>query len=106
MQEAHRQHKGFVHGGVTATIADIVCGFAATSLVPPNHHVVTVELKVSYLNPGTGDTLLARGWVLKQGSRLNFCEAEIFSIKDTQQPVLIAKASATMATINPDQVQK
>jgi uncharacterized protein (TIGR00369 family) len=106
LRPEHRQHKGFVHGGVTATIADIVTGFAALSLVPKDHHVVTVELKVSYLNPGVGDKILAQGWVLKQGQKLNFCEAEVFCIKDTQPPVLIAKASATMATIDPSAEQK
>ncbi|WP_317133203.1 PaaI family thioesterase [Adhaeribacter rhizoryzae] len=73
LQEAHKQHKEFVHGGLTATLADIVSGFAAVSLVPKGYHVVTVELKVSYLNPGIGDMLLAKGWVLKQGRQLNFC---------------------------------
>jgi uncharacterized protein (TIGR00369 family) len=106
LREEHRQHKGFVHGGLTATIADIVSGFAAATLVPKDHHVVTVEMKVSYLNPGVGDKLIARGWVLKQGQKLNFCEAEVYCIKDTEEPVLIAKASATMATINPEEVQK
>ena len=104
LQEEHRQHKGFVHGGLTATVADIVAGFAAVSLVPPGHHVVTVELKVSYLNPGTGNTLTAKGWVLKQGRKLNFCEAEIYCNNTGQPPVLIAKASATMATISPDEM--
>jgi uncharacterized protein (TIGR00369 family) len=106
LQPHHRQQKGFVHGGLTATIADIVAGFAAVSLVPPDHHVVTVELKVSYLNPGVGDKIVARGWVLKQGLKLNFCEAEVFCMKDTDEPVLIAKASATMATINPAEALK
>lgn len=102
LKPEHKQHKGFVHGGLTATLADIVAGFAAVSLVPPGHHVVTVELKVSYLNPGLGDKILAQGWVLKQGKKLNFCEAEIYCKVGDNQPVLIAKASATMATLSPD----
>jgi uncharacterized protein (TIGR00369 family) len=106
LQPHHRQHKGLVHGGLTATIADIVTGFAAVSLAPAGHHVVTVELKVSYLNPGVGDKIIARGWVLKQGRKLNFCEAEVYCMKDTDEPVLIAKASATMATIDPEEVLK
>ena len=105
LREEHKQQKGFVHGGLTATLADIVAGFAAVSLVPKGHHVVTVELKVSYLNPGVGDILLAKGWVLKQGQKLNFCEAEIYCKKGEEVPVLIAKATTTMATINPAEVQ-
>ena len=106
LQDEHKQHKGFVHGGLTATLADIVAGFAAVSLVPKGHHVVTVELKVTYLNPGVGDILLARGWVLKQGRILNFCEAEIYCKRGEEAPVLIAKATTTMAILSPEDVQK
>jgi uncharacterized protein (TIGR00369 family) len=106
LQEVHKQQKGFVHGGLTATLADIVAGFAAVSLVPKGHHVVTVELKVTYLNPGVGEILLAKGWVLKQGRKLNFCEAEIYCKSGTAAPVLIAKATTTMATLSPEDVQK
>lgn len=106
LRPEHRQHSGFVHGGVTATMADVVMGFSSLSLVPEGHQVVTVELKVSYLNPGVGDRILAHGWVLKQGQKLNFCEAELFSMKEGDEPLLIAKASATMATIDPSAEQK
>ncbi len=106
LKDIHKQHKGFVHGGVIATLADIVAGFAAVSLVPKDHHLVTVELKTSYLNPGLGEKLFARGWVLKQGRKLNFCEAEVYSISGTEEPVLIAKASATMATLTPEDVKR
>ena len=106
LKDIHKQHKGFVHGGVIATVADIVAGFAAVSLVPADHHVVTVELKTSYLNPGLGEKLFAKGWVLKQGRKLNFCEAEVYAISGSSEPVLIAKASATMATLTPEDVKR
>ncbi len=105
IQDYHKQNKGFVHGGVTATLADTVIGLAAVTLVPKGYHVVTVELKVSYLNPGLGGKLTAKGWVMKQGNLLNFCEAEVFSIIDNAEPLLIAKASATMAIIKPEEVR-
>lgn len=101
LEEKHKQHKGVVHGGVTATLADMVMGFAAISLVPAHHHAVTVDLNASYLNPGVGEALVAKGWVLKQGKKLNFCEAEIFSTDRAGAETLIAKASATMATLLP-----
>ncbi|WP_317195532.1 PaaI family thioesterase [Rufibacter psychrotolerans] len=102
LEEKHKQHKGFAHGGVIATLADIVMGFAAVTLVPADQHVVTADLKVSYLNPGVGTALFAKGWVLKQGKRLNFCEAEIFTINGQGEKNMIAKASATMATLAPE----
>ncbi|MDX5348378.1 MAG: PaaI family thioesterase [Hymenobacteraceae bacterium] len=106
LDERHKQHKGFVHGGVVATLADIVAGFAAVSLVPKGHHVVTAEIKVSYFHPGLGDSLYAKGWVLKQGRKLNFCEAEVYRQEEGQEPLLIAKASATMANIAPEELKR
>lgn len=94
--QQHQQQRGFAHGGLVATMADLAAGFAATTLVPESFGVVTSDLKVSYLNPGVGQRIKAIGWVLKSGRRLHFCEAEVWC-----DDVLIAKASATMAVIEP-----
>ena len=106
LEEKHLQQMGYAHGGAIATIADIVAGFAAVSLVPKGSSVVTAELKISYFNPGVGEKLVAKGYVLKQGRKLNFCEAEIYTVKGNNAPVLIAKASTTMATITPADLQR
>lgn len=99
-EQIHQQQKGFAHGGLVATLADITAGFAAVTLVPRECSVVTGEIKISYLNPGIGEKLLARGWVLKQGRKLNFCEAEVLAFNNGEEK-LVAKASATMVTIFP-----
>jgi len=105
IEQIHKQQKGFVHGGVIATMADVVAGFAAVSLVPKDYHVVTAEIKISYLNPGLGSKLYAKGWVLRQGRNLNFCEAEVYYYKN-EVKILVAKASTTMATITPEDVKR
>ncbi len=105
IEKVHKQHKGFVHGGISAIISDIVAGFAAVSVVGPGEEVVTVELKVSYYNPGVTNKLFARGWVAKQGRKLNFCEAEIWEIRDGDR-VTVAKATTTMATITQEDIKK
>lgn len=94
LQEQHQQHRGFAHGGLIATMADVAAGFAAVTLVPEGVGVVTAEIKVSYLHPGVGQTLRAVGWVLKPGRRLHFCEAEVWCDEK-----LVAKATATMAVV-------
>lgn len=96
LQQQHMQHVGFAHGGLVATMADLAAGFAAVTLVPEGTGVVTVELKTSYLHPGVGQRLRAVGWVLKAGRRLHFCEAEVWC-----DELLIAKATATMAVVEP-----
>ena len=96
MARQHQQQRGFAHGGLIATMADLVAGFAGVTLIPEDHGMVTVELKVSYLHPGVGQKLKAIGYVLKAGRRLHFCEAEVWC-----DELLIAKATATMAVIEP-----
>lgn len=95
--QQHQQQRGFAHGGLVATLADLVAGFAAVTLVPDDFGLVTADLRVSYLHPGVGQRLRAVGWVLKAGRRLHFCEAEVWC-----DELLIAKASATMAVVEPE----
>ena len=101
--KVHKQQKGLLHGGVVATLADIVAGFAAFTLVPMTHHVVTGEMKISYLRPCTSNRIYAKGWVLKPGKRLIFCEAEIWD-GDHDSGKLIAKATTTMVSIPPGEI--
>jgi uncharacterized protein (TIGR00369 family) len=105
LQQHHLQQMEFVHGGVTATLSDIVAGFAAYTLVKKGQGVVTVDLKVSYMNPGQGEKLSAKGFVIKAGSKLFFCESEIYAIKGDKS-TLIAKASATMALVTPEDIKR
>ena len=98
LKSIHHQQDGFAHGGVIATIADIVAGFAAYTLVGKDQHVVTGEIKISYFAKGEGDIIKALGRVVKPGKRVNFCEAEVFSVNGDSEK-LIAKASTSMIII-------
>ncbi len=95
----HQQQIGLVHGGVTATIADVAAGFAGFTLVAADEHTVTAEIKISYLRKGRGSKLLAVGRVVKAGSAFHFCEADVFCYDDDNNKMLIAKATTTMAVI-------
>lgn len=99
IQDIHKQGLGFLHGGVTATLCDIVTGFAAFSLVPENQYVVTGDLKISYLNPAMYPRIHAIGKVLKQGKMLTFCEAEIWAVSENTK-ILCAKATAVMVNMD------
>ncbi len=76
------QQHGFFHGGVTSTIADNACGYAAYSLMPADASVLTTEFKINLLAPAEGEMLRARGRVIKPGRTLTVCEAEVFAVKD------------------------
>jgi len=105
LTQDHQQQTGLVHGGVTATLADIVAGFAAVTVVAEDQHVVTGEIKISYFTPGRGQKLHAIGWVVKQGRKMSFCEAEVWSV-DEGKRTLIAKATTSMVTIFPEDKKK
>lgn len=94
----HLQQDGFLHGGVIATLADIVAGFSAFTLVAAEQKVVTGEIKVSFFSKGEGKKIKAVGRVIKPGKKINFCEAEIYSIENDGER-LIAKATTSMITI-------
>jgi uncharacterized protein (TIGR00369 family) len=97
-KEMHEQQDGWLHGGITATLLDMVQGFAAYSLVEAGQKVFTVEAKTSYFNPGISDKFFARGCVIKAGRRFHFCEAEVYYLKDEEE-VTVGKGSSTMAVI-------
>lgn len=90
------QQNGFLHGGVTATLCDLVTGFAAFSLVEIGKTVVTADLKISYFHPGTGDHFIAKGWVEKTGNLMHFCAGQI----EDQNGLIIAKCTAIMVTVD------
>lgn len=99
LEEKHRQQFSILHGGVVSTVADIVAGFAAYTLAPADKDVVTAEIKISYFKPGRGQSIRARGEVIKPGRNVIFVEAEVWSNNDGEEK-LIAKASTTMALID------
>ena len=58
------QRHGFVAAGIVTAIIDTACGYAAMSLMPAGHSVVTVEYKVNFVAPARGERLVARGRVV------------------------------------------
>lgn len=98
LRQIHQQQLGLVHGGVTATIADVAAGFAGFTLVGENEHTVTAEIKVSYFAKGLGQRLRAVGRVAKAGRSMHFCEADVYCENDGVE-TLVARATTTMAII-------
>ncbi|HWB64203.1 MAG TPA: PaaI family thioesterase [Chitinophagales bacterium] len=97
-KEMHEQQNGWLHGGITSAILDMVEGFAAYSMVEEGQQVFTVDARISYFNPGIAQKFFARGFVVKPGKRFHFCEGEVYYIKEGEE-VIVAKGSATMAVV-------
>lgn len=75
------QQHGYVHAGVVTSIADSACGYAAYSLMPPGHEVLTVEFKLNLLAPAGGERLEARARVLRSGRTLTVCQADVYAVQ-------------------------
>ncbi|MCZ0812667.1 MAG: PaaI family thioesterase [Pseudomonadota bacterium] len=95
-----RQQHGFAHAGLTFAIGDSAAGYAALSIMPDDHEVLTTEMKINLLAPGKGALLIARGKVIKPGRRLVIVQADVFARtegKDTH----IAMLTGTMIPFAP-----
>jgi len=84
-----QQHK-FVHGGIVGMIADSAGGYAAFSLMPADASVLTVEYKLNMLAPAQGETLIARGEVLKPGRKLSVVRADVFALAAGRETLIAA----------------
>jgi uncharacterized protein (TIGR00369 family) len=78
--ELTQQH-GYFHAGVSGTIADSACGYAAYTLMPADSSVLTVEYKMNLLAPAEGEELIARAKVLRSGKTLKICAADVHVLK-------------------------
>jgi len=82
--EVSQQHHYF-HGGIIATLADNAAGYSSYTLMSATDTVLTVEFKLNILAPGDGDTLIARGHVLKSGRTLTVSRTDVFAVKNGRE---------------------
>lgn len=92
------QQHGFVHGGVVSAGLDTACGYAAFSLMSADVAVLTVEFKINFLAPASGESIDFRGVVVKPGRTLTICEARAYAIKGSEEK-LIATMTGTLMTM-------
>jgi len=80
------------HGGVTFTLADTVGGAALVSLV--DQPVPTIDMRIDYLDAGTGD-LYAEADVVRCGGDVGTVDVDVFTAEDD---TLIADARGVYKT--------
>ena len=68
---------GVLHGGVTATLADVAVGQALMRRLG-TQATTTVELKINYLRPVTGRKITARSHLLRVGKTLCIGRVDLF----------------------------
>eukprot|EP00126_Sphaerothecum_destruens_P012772 Sdes_comp21881_c0_seq1m20425 len=87
IQEEHENRMGSLHGGMTATLIDVVSTLSVALKHKEHLPGVSVDMTINYLNPGKeGDTILIDARCIKIGKTLAFTETTITS-KLNQQTI-------------------
>jgi uncharacterized protein (TIGR00369 family) len=97
--ERHKQIHRVVHGGVLAMLADTAGGFAAFLAAPVGSRVVTIEMKINFLEAVEDGEIRADARVLRQGRSTSVVDCELID-GDRR---LVSKALMTFAVIPPKQ---
>jgi uncharacterized protein (TIGR00369 family) len=90
------QQNGFVHAGVVTSVMDSACGYAALSVAPDNHDVLSVEFKVNLLAPASGQSFVVRSAVKRAGKTLTVCVADAFAVNDAEEKLIATMLSTTI----------
>lgn len=93
------QQHGFVHGGAIASVLDVACGYAASTLMPADAGVLTVEFKINFLAPAAGERFRFTGRVRRAGRTVTFVDGDAIAVADGRART-IATMQATMITVH------
>ena len=93
------QQQGHAHAALSFALGDTAAGYAALTLAPDDHEVVTAEIKINLLAPGRGDRLKAIGRVLKPGRRLIVVAADVHAIGRDGAETHVAALQGTIVPV-------
>ncbi|MBO1112883.1 PaaI family thioesterase [Bordetella petrii] len=94
------QQNGYLHAGISTSIADSAGGYAAFSLFEAGEDVLTSEFKMNFLAPADGERFVATGRVVKPGRRLTVCQVEVQAYRGSQ-PALCLVGLMTAVRVAP-----
>ena len=96
-QLALTQQDGFIHAGISSTVMDSACGYAAFTLMPVEARVLTIEFKINLLAPAAGDAFRAVGKVRKPGRSVFVAEAELYASSNGSDKLVATMVGTLMA---------
>ncbi len=95
VQGRHKQILKTVHGGVLALLVDTAGGLAAFLAAPMDARVVTIEMKINFMEAVERGVLTADAIVLRQGRTVSVVDCSVTDEDD----LLVSKALMTFAVI-------
>jgi len=70
---------GVMHGGVSFGLADSAVAAALFTLYGFGFALLTIEMKINYLEPITTGTVAAEAWVLRSSRRSAYAEVDVWA---------------------------
>ncbi|WP_321545774.1 PaaI family thioesterase [Hyalangium rubrum] len=92
------QQHGFLHGGILGAALDSACGYAASTLMPADVGVLSIEYKINFVAPARGQRFRLVGTVVKPGRTISVVEGRAYAVEGDREK-LVATMSATMMTV-------
>ena len=93
--DMHKQIHRVVHGGVMAMLADTAGGFAAFLAAPSGSRVVTIEMKINFLEAVEHGVIKADARVLRQGRTTSVVDCDVTD----EDGRLVSKALMTFSVL-------
>ncbi len=100
--------RNILHGGVTSSVLDVTGGLVAFLGVQRNlrgkpveeilerfARIGTIDLRIDYLRPGTGEWFLARGFPLRTGNKVAVTRMEL--LNDRNDLIAVGTAAYTVS---------
>lgn len=91
LETNNRNRYGNAHGGALYTLADVVIAEDIFHRLEDQRNIVTLELKMNYIRPASGDYVIGKSAILHLGSRTAVAECSITN----EENELVAKAFGT-----------
>ena len=90
---------GTAHGGVIMSLLDVALCTAARTLHPDSTGVVTIDMSTSFIGGGSGDRLIAEGFVVKSGRTLSITRGEVHAERNGTR-TLVALMQQTLLVMH------
>ncbi|MEA2919210.1 MAG: hypothetical protein QOJ15_11291 [Bradyrhizobium sp.] len=87
--------QGIFQAGPVGTLADMAAACAGITMLPRGWGAATVGYTIKLIAPAAGETLVARGRLIRPGRTLSVSAADVYAVRDGND-TLCATALATI----------
>ncbi len=99
------QQHGFMHGGIVGAALDSACGYAASTLMPADVGVLSIEYKVNFVAPARGQRFRMVGTVVKPGRTISVVEGRAYALDEGREKLVATMSATLMAIAGRDGIQ-